>query len=227
MINTLDLENNCFLIEYKIFSNLGDKGSYRFSQTIYGELSVSDEMGNNKKTIGKLTGEKLLLNEARNHNWDSQSIFDNEAHTLEIGEAIYDFDYEDWHDNIKNKFDEEIYENDLLILSRIEILPKYQGKGIGQKWIKDFYINFIQGCGLMALKVFPLQCESDYTLGRDQNWCDEMKYSNMEKGGDAFESLLKFYLKIGFQIFPEISKKIVFINPFLRNEKFEQIKFDL
>ncbi|GEN69615.1 hypothetical protein [Chryseobacterium rhizosphaerae] len=127
---------------------------------------------------------------------------------------------EDWNETIIEKFQHEIYENDLLILSRIEILPEYRGVGIGHKWIKDFYVNFIQGCGLMALKVFPLQCESDHTLGRDKDWCDEMGYDKMEKGNDAFESLLQFYLKIGFQIFSDISKTIIFINPLLRNEKF-------
>ncbi|WP_430827479.1 hypothetical protein [Chryseobacterium indologenes] len=220
MINHQKIEDLYFSTEYKISSYLGDKDSDRFCQNIRGELIVSNEVGNSK-AIGRLMGEKLLIREAINHNWDSYSIFDTEARTLEIGETVYNFDEGDWNDAIMEKFKNDIYENDLLILSRIEILPEYRGKGIGQKWIKDFYINFIQGCGLMALKVFPLQCESDYTLGRDQLWCNEMGYNSMNKNDDAFESLLQFYLKTGFELFPDISnstenkKPLIFLSGFL------------
>lgn len=225
MINNFDLENINLSTEYRIASYLGDQDSYRFLQTIEGELKISDDMGNCIKTIGKLIGKKLLLSEAINYNLDIESIFDNESHTFEIGELIYNFADQDWSENIRDKYDDQIQENNLLILSRIEILPEYQKQGIGKKWIKDFYLNFIQGCGLMVLKVFPLQYESNHTLGRDKNWCDEMGYEKMNKNEDSFESLLQFYLKVGFEVFPDISKKYVFINPILRNKKFEKIEF--
>ncbi len=47
----------------------------------------------------------------------------------------------------------------ILILDRMEIFPRHRGKGIGLRSLRCLQREFSTGCGIVAMKPFPLQFE--------------------------------------------------------------------
>ncbi|CAM3783912.1 N-acetyltransferase domain-containing protein [Flavobacterium branchiophilum] len=218
-----------FSTKYKICSSLGARENARYSQEIKGEVFLEDSTGNNKKLIGRLTGNKLLLGEGANDGWDAYSIFDNEQHTLDLGNAIYDFQNQDWNQQLNEKYNDNLIDPNVLFIASIEILPEYQGHKIGTKFIKDFVTNFVQGCAIVAIckEPFYIQTNFDKELISDE-FTEKMKYDAMD---DDYEKitykLLSYFIKIGFNYFPEINEQFVFMCPAIVNKKFSKIEFDL
>lgn len=226
-------EDHWFTLKYTIDSSLESIENERYCQKIKGDLYFRDESGDNiKHLIGKLIGKKILLDEAQVDGWNAYSIFDVSGDTFEIGEIIYDLEnphnpYPEYNESLNLKFDGILVERNLLILSKIEILPEYRGMGLGKKWIKDFYNNFNSGCSLFALSVMPKQF---YLFDISENgnlWRTKMKYSEMDQDEEkSTYKLLNYFLGIGFEYFPEISQDLVFLSPLLKNDKFQTKKIE-
>lgn len=218
-----------FSTEYKICSSLGAMENARYFQEIDGEVYLEDYTRNNRKLIGKLAGIKLLLGEGANDGWDAYSIFDNQQQTLDLGVAIYDFLKEDWKEQLNEKYNYNLIEPNVLFIASIEILPEYQGHKIGTRFIKDFVTNFVQGCSIVAIgkEPFYIQTNFDKELIRDE-FTEKMKYHTMEEDFEKITyKLLSYFLKIGFDYFPEFNEQFVFMCPNEINKKFSKIAFDL
>jgi GNAT superfamily N-acetyltransferase len=218
-----------FSTEYKISSSLGARENARYFQEIEGEVFLDDFSRTNKKLIGRLSGIKLLLDEGANDGWDAYSIFDNEQLTLDLGSAIYDFQKRDWNEQLNEKYNYDLIEPNVLFIASIEILPEFQGHKIGTRFIKDFITNFVQGCSIVAIdkEPFYIQTNFDKELIRDE-FTEKMNYNAMDEDFEKITyKLLSYFLKIGFDYFPEINEQFVFMCPALKNEKFSKIEFDL
>lgn len=114
-----------------------------------------------------------------------------------------------------------------MILSKIEILLKYRGIGLGKKWIKDFYNNFNSGCGLEVLNTIPKQFYLYDVSEKGNLWRNKMKYSEMDRDEEkSTYKLLSYFLSIGFMYFPEISQDLVFLSPLVVNKKFSDMKIE-
>lgn len=131
-----DWDDMNFSTEYKIGSSLGARENARYFQEIEGEVFLDDFTGTNKKLIGRLSGVKLLLGEGLNDGWDAYSIFDNQQQTLDLGTAIYDFEKQDWNEQLNDKYNYDLIEPNVLFIASIEILPEFQGHKIGTRFIK-------------------------------------------------------------------------------------------
>jgi hypothetical protein len=218
-----------FSTEYKICSSLGARENARYFQEIEGEVFLDDFTGINKKLIGRLSGIKLLLSEGLNDGWDAYSIFDNQQQTLDLGSVIYDFQNEDWNEQLNDKYNYDLIEPNVLFITSIEILPEYQGHKIGTRFIKDFITNFIQGCSIVAIDKEPFYIQTNFNkeLIRD-DFTEKMNYNAMDQDSEKITyKLLSYFLKIGFDYFPEFNEQFVFMCPALKNEKFSNIEFDL
>jgi len=191
-------------IHYSIQSSLGTKGNYRYQQHITGTICIADNESadSSLKQVGKIEGYKLLIDTGYNNNWGAYPIYDTDGHIAHIGKVIYDCDNEVFNPLLEMYFG-GIIERDILILSRIEILAEYRDNKIGTYAVKDFYNNFIQGCGLMVLECIP---------GRND---DEVNHK-----------MLAFYQKIGFHFIPELSGELLFLCPDFVNRIFDKIRLD-
>lgn len=213
-------------IHYRIRSSLGPSENARYQQHIIGDIVIEDEYGNATEKIGQILGDKLLISAADSAGCGSEPVFDNEAALYEIGNIIYDYSTNDFSEEVKEAFDHSLIERDVLVLSRIELLPAFRKAKIGKLVIKDFYNNFIGGCGLMVLKCFPIQLEYGI-LESESDWTRQMQYSAFEKDEEkATYSLLHFYTSMGFQYIPEVSDKLLFLCPSFVNEEFDKIELE-
>ncbi len=214
-------------IQYSIESSFMEMEAGRYRQQINGVLYYTPMMDETEMPveIGKLTADKLLLGQAADNGCPGADVFDTEALLVEIGEAIYDFEIDDFSEATKEHL--TISFLDLLILTRLEILPAYRGYDIGKYAIKDLYNNFIGGCGLMTLKCFPLQLEgseNDPPMQREPN---AMKYDSMEPDEEkSMYKLLAYYTSMGFKYVPQLSESLLFLTPAIINPTFDKIQLD-
>ena len=226
-INKIDYTH--VFIQYSIESAFIASGVARYKQHINGVIYYSPAMSEPDYVveIGKISAEKLLLGQAAENGYPGKAVFDTDALVMETGEAIYDFENDDFFEAVQDQF--EISFMDLLIISRLEILPAYRGHDIGKYAIKDLYNNFIGGCGLMTLKCFPLQLEggileSDPTSPK---WNKYMQYDTMEPDEEkSIYKLLAYYTGMGFKYVPELSESLLFLTPAIINHTFDKIKLD-
>lgn len=81
--------NHSYTTKYSIDSSLEPIENDRYCQKIKGSLYLRDVSGGNTKhLVGKLTGKKILLDEAFEGGWNTYPIFDIDADAFEIGKLF-------------------------------------------------------------------------------------------------------------------------------------------
>jgi GNAT superfamily N-acetyltransferase len=228
-VQRIKIDYTHVFIQYSIESAFMSVGAGRYLQQISGIIFYSPDMENADEgvEIGKIKADKLLLGEAANNGYRGFDVFDSDALVKEVGDAIYDFEKDDFADATHEHLD--ISFMDLLIVSRLEILPGYRGNDIGKYAIKDLYNNFIGGCGLITLKCFPLQLESRVPEHDPAapKWTNDIQYDSMEADEEKSNyQLLAYYTSMGFKYIPEISDSLLFLNPAIINRRFNKIQLD-
>lgn len=213
-------------LEYCISSSLDIMHEARFCQKISGNILKIEAKDYAEEIIGSIEGWKILINLSKKSSFNLLSVADYEASVMIVAEDLLDFRYNTWKDKVIMD-QTKIIGNDLLILSRLEILPKFRGLGIGKKAIKDLYNNFSQGCGLFALKCFPLQCGAKDGSKRKDKFRMAMEFEKFESEYEkAFKSLQKYYKSLGFQTISGVDESIMIINTSARNRRFDKIKLE-
>jgi hypothetical protein len=179
-------------IEYKIKSELGMLYETRYTQQIDADIYTSN-MIEKRQLVGKMSGIKLLFHALSSTDFEPFDIFDGRDECRDFT-CIYDFK----KNCFKSKNFKDTYNIDLLILSKIEILPEFRGLNISKFAIKDFILNFSSGCGLIGLIAFPLQFGA---IGADKEHCNKMEYEKIETTvSDGRAKLIAHYRKIGFKV---------------------------
>lgn len=94
-----------------------------------------------------------------------------------------------------------LYEPNLLILDRLEILPRYRGHGYGLEALIGMMHWFQAGAGLVAMKPYPLQFEGG---GPTPGEPDPMELAKLPiKEIAARTKLRRYYAQLGFRLVPK------------------------
>lgn len=94
---------------------------------------------------------------------------------------------------------DQVFNQDLLIIDRIEILPSYRGRGYGLQAMHLLMTHLSLGCRLAAIKPFPLQFEADRPLGEDPKWHGRLQLERFSLSKPkATRRLRDHYAKLGF-----------------------------
>lgn len=229
MNKLFDLEDLYFNTEYKICSSLGAMENARYFQEIEGKVFVDNISEGNTKVVGRLSGVKLLFGEGLNDDWDAYSIFDNKQDTLDLGSVIYDFERDDFNQELNEKFNNNLTDPDVLFLKSIEILPDFRGNKVGYRFIKDFILNFGQDCSLVVIDKEPFYVQTNFKEKYiEDSFTKMMNYHEMITDYEKITyMLLHYFTSLGFRYFPEIDERYLFMCPLQINEKFDNIEFDL
>ena len=127
-----------------------------------------------------------------------------------IGE-IYRPNSFEFKKKIENLSEFGIYNTNLLILDRLEILPEFRGNDYSRRIIDDGIKNFGSNAGLMALKAFPLQLEYHDENKLQDDWNKRMNIDRTDKDEKkAFTKLISYYRKLGFK---KINKNNIMVKP--------------
>lgn len=221
----MKFKDKYFNILYHLHSSLGDIGPFRYINQISGTVTEVDEQGNKIADVGHINLNLILISLALDTGYDIYEVFDYSHSTMEIGDAVFDFNSYDLVEPLQEYYDYTFLGSNICIVDRIEILPKYRGKGLGKKIVKDMYNRFGSGCCIFVLKCFPVQFEHEFTHGLNKEWFDKMKYQELEPDEEkAFYQLANFYKKCGWSLIPDVSKELMFLNPALKNPAIEKIE---
>lgn len=187
---------------------------HNYLQEIFGDIIASSTEDESTIKIGTIKAIKVLSDNAINNRMSVYDLFDHMNQTSEIYEFLYDEDG-DLHPAIVTD-DIMCAGNNVLILDRIEIEPQYRGHSIGKQAIKNVFDNFVHGCGLMALKAFPLDFESsdENDIAQDK---DQVGYN--KRFQVAQKKLIKYYKSMGLSNPRKDFKEFFFISPVYTNKK--------
>jgi GNAT superfamily N-acetyltransferase len=94
---------------------------------------------------------------------------------------------------------DEVYGQNLLIIDRIEVLPRYRGKDYGLQAMHLMLTHLSLGCRLAAIKPYPLQFEGDRPLGESVAWRRRLNLESFTRQkAAATQRLRQHYGRLGF-----------------------------
>ena len=167
--------------------------------------------------IGRARFYLVYIAQARNAQEDLAEVFDEHEYTFRHAQEFYDFEGDDFREEIQKFYNYEFVAPNVCILERLEILPKYRGLQIGKSLTADILFHFEDSCSLIILQPYPLQFEVK-TREKDE-WRENLKLNAFEQDENkAFDKLTKYYQSWGFDNIPGI-EGLLFYNPLLGNEK--------
>lgn len=133
----------------------------------------------------------------------AESVFDTDARTWPYW-ALYDPASLEFIPQVtKSARRDEVWAPNLLIIDRLVISPQYRGKGLGLHTLAGLVREFSRGCGLVAMKPFPLQYEGGNSA---DDGSDEFRAMRLDlfRGSleEARRKLVKYYSRAGFARVP-------------------------
>jgi GNAT superfamily N-acetyltransferase len=131
---------------------------------------------------------------------DVFDIFDAHSNsTADYYDSLFDPDTAGFSENLQQLFNYEIFEQSVLIIDRLELLPGYRGKNLGLIIMRRLIQRFSAGAGVVAIKPFPLQFEQSIPAENKSGWHAEMQLSTFrETERDSIRKLRSHYGKLGF-----------------------------
>lgn len=143
------------------------------------------------------------IDRARNDGMPAFEVFDAYASTSIFYDAIFDAETEDYSPKVTKLCGGIPLYGNVLILDRLEILPKYRGRGLGLVTIRHMILRFGAGAGLVALKPFPLQLEPASRRGEINEWRSKLNLSEFTTDAKAAtKRLISYYATLGFERLP-------------------------
>jgi GNAT superfamily N-acetyltransferase len=128
-------------------------------------------------------------------------LFDIRGETEPFYSALIDHVTQEFKSDLEEILGDYIIDLNLLIIDRLEILPEFRGNNIGLECLRRCLQQYAHGCGVVALKCFPLQFE-----GReldDPAWRRKMQLGKLSKDPKrSLAKLKKYYASLGFKIIP-------------------------
>jgi len=174
-----------------------DESELKYISDYTGEILEENFENDTETVIGKVHFKLLLLDLALFEGFNLKILFDHSASLDYIMTSIIDLDYYELRQEIIEFCNLEIFNGDVCVIERIEIIDGYRGKGIGKMVVQGIVDRFYQSCGLFVAHVFPLQFESSSHAFED--WQERLNYKKLEEDEEkAFYQLKAFYQKAGF-----------------------------
>jgi GNAT superfamily N-acetyltransferase len=164
----------------------------RIEGTVYryaGEFDVEEQIG----SLCCFLVQPGLAEEKDVSLFDAMDSISDEA--AECYESVFDPGSDGWNTDIEDLYSGGPIGSDLLFIDRIELDPKYRGKGIGRVVVREAIETFGLQCGLVVCKPFPLE----YSGWTEQLSAAEQGKPEVERDkADALERVRKFWTKCGF-----------------------------
>jgi len=172
-----------------------------FATFIEGTISCYDEMSDEDKLVGKVRLFYLDKGAILETNIGLFDLFDIRGETEPFYSALIDHVTQEFKSDLEEILGDYIIDLNLLIIDRIEILPEFRGNNIGLECLRRCLQQHAHGCGVVALKCFPLQFEGGGF--DDPAWRRKMQLGKLSKDPKrSLAKLKKYYAALGFKIIP-------------------------
>jgi GNAT superfamily N-acetyltransferase len=184
-------------LEFSSSTSMGDEIE-DYATCIEGTIKCLEEGGDD---AGRVRLFYLNIGAAYDTNVSVFDLFDIRAETEPFYPALIDHETEDFKSDLTGILGEYICGLNVLIVDRIEILPEFRGKNIGRECLRRCLQHYGHGCGVVALKCFPLQFECA-GIG-EAAWRRKMQFGKLSKDRKrSLAKLRKYYGSLGFKALP-------------------------
>lgn len=213
------MKEYCYFIDFNLFFPINDNSPSDFISTYVGSILQINPEDENEIQIGKIVLKFIHIGEALNQQNNIHEIFDSEEYVVRIGNRIFDFDENDFNEDIQDYYNFTFNNLDLCIIQRIEILEEFRSKKIGKMVLKNVCLKFASSCGLFVVQTFPIQFESQKYSIPNKKWDDQMNLNILDKDFEkSFYKLKAFYQNMGFDHIDGYDN-LMFLNPAMINNK--------
>lgn len=192
-------------IDFNFRMPINNNGKYLAEDSVYsinGTILTLDENGEDQ-IVGKVELIYCDLELGINNECSPFDIMDLHSETtLDCYHILFDETTEKLKSIISKKLSIEnipIFNPNILIIDRIEILPEYRGHNLTLSILKQSLTIFSNKTFVTILKSFPLQLEP-LNSSKDNKWTKQMSLSSFNlKEQLAKEKLMNYYKSLGFQ----------------------------
>ncbi len=169
-----------------------------FMYEVSGKILCGSMKGEKDRVAGRFRAYYADFESAENHGVSAFEVLDTYQHTCEYADAILGSSPGTFSPRLYKLLDDEIWKFNLLILDRVEILPKYRGRGAGPLVLISLIERFGAGAGVVGMKPFPLQFEPEQS--RDStSWAKRLRLGDLTRDQKmSTRKLKKYYGKLGF-----------------------------
>jgi GNAT superfamily N-acetyltransferase len=172
-----------------------------YATCIKGTITSSEEGSDDDTLVGKLRLFYLDLGAILETNIRGFDLFDVRSETAPFYSALIDPETGDFRSDLESTLGEYILDLNVLIVDRLEILPEFRGKNIGLECLRLCLQQYARGCGVVALKCFPLQFE-DKRMS-EPAWRRKMQLGKLSRNRQRSSAKLKkYYGSLGFMVLP-------------------------
>jgi GNAT superfamily N-acetyltransferase len=180
----------------------------RFLQEYVGRIEWEDpENSSIRVSIGSFRAFLVDLVGAITEDESVYQVFDTTQSTWSVFEALFDIDTEELTDATKKAAFGNDYplNHGAFIIDRVVVLPEHRGHCVGLLAMKALIEEFRQASGLVVIKPFPLQFESESPSPSQCPPDDWPPNSDLELEGysqsmrAALSKLKQYYSRLGFK----------------------------
>ena len=161
-------------------------------------LTVNND-NNHKSLTGKFRLYYVDVERAANHGIPAFDVFDSYAHTVDYHDALFGASSPEFSDQLMDILRYDVVGSNVLILDRLEILPKYRNRGLGLSVMRHMIERFASGTAVVAIKPFPLQFEPEPLCEDEKKWRVYLGLPELSKNTrSATKKLRDYYSRLGF-----------------------------
>lgn len=155
-----------------------------------------NEANEREEIIGAFRMVYIDANSATENGVSLFDVYDCDAETLEFFESFVNLDDEEFTKELTDFLESEFVfsGNNVLIIDRIGIHPKYRGNNLGLIVLRNLIQRFSKGVSVVAIKPAPFEFTPTHINRNYIDWqCSEIKKDSIEA-----IKLGKYYQKLGF-----------------------------
>lgn len=156
-----------------------------------------------KSIIGKFRICYINVEAIVNQGESIYDVFDTYSETVGYYGAIFNHGTLEINEKLCKAIGSDPYFGNVLILDRLEIIPRFRKNGLGLLVMRKLIERFSPGAILVGIKPFPLQFEAGRPNGDSETWCRKLKLDDLDKNfKHATAKLQRHYQKLGFARLP-------------------------
>jgi len=174
--------------------NAGDPSHYLYETM--GEIRQFDDGGENEVLVGKFGLFYVDIRRASSAGVALFDVCDTDSTTIGYFESLYFPAEPHLNRRASSLLQYDTPAGNLLIIDRLEVMPKFRGRGIGLRVMAEMIGRFGAGASVVAIKPFPLQFE---TAGSVDGWCASLELNRLPRSiRSATAKLRDHYASLGF-----------------------------
>ncbi|GLQ45986.1 hypothetical protein GCM10007862_10370 [Dyella lipolytica] len=180
--------------------------SRTLSPAEYGPEAILAEYSGNilrmddERKVGRVRAYVADIERARQHGYDALEFLDVDGSTWPYNTLLSRRKAGSFTAGVNRALGiDEVYSQNLLIIDRVEILPRYRGHDYGLQAMHLMLGHLALGCRLAAIKPYPLQFEGNNPLGESHAWRQRLRLEKLSRNEAAStRRLQRHYGRLGF-----------------------------